>query len=131
MVARNIQNMPTNRSISGPISNLPSEETLHPRRKYLAAIPLASAALMVAWSFAVPVFEGPDEPAHWQYANYLHQNRALPLYGPSFPEANSPPLYYLLIAPLAVERRIASHWLCGTKNMARDSYALPAEVISK
>lgn len=106
MVARNIQNMPTNRSISGPISNLPSEETLHPRRKYLAAIPLASAALMVAWSFAVPVFEGPDEPAHWQYACYLNQKRALPLYGPSFVEANSPPLYYLLIAPLAVDPKL-------------------------
>ena len=69
----------------------------------LTAVLLASAALMVAWSFAVPVFEGPDEPAHWQYANYLRQNRALPVEGPSSPEAASPPLYYLLIAPLAVK----------------------------
>jgi len=67
---------------------------------------LASAALMVAWSFAVPVFEGPDEPAHWRYANYLNQNHALPLDSPSLPEAASPPLYYLLIAPLAVDTNL-------------------------
>lgn len=62
---------------------------------------LASAALMVGWSFAVPVFEAPDEPAHWRYANYLNQIHSLPIEGESFPEAASPPLYYLLIAPLA------------------------------
>ena len=98
--------MATNRSISGPISNLPSEEKGHSRRKHLAVTLLASAALMVAWSFAVPVFEGPDEPAHWQYACYLNQKHALPLYGPSFTEAYSPPLYYLLIAPLAVDAKL-------------------------
>lgn len=67
---------------------------------------LIAAGLMVAWSFAVPVFEGPDEPAHWQYAHYLHQNHALPIYGPRFVEANSPPLYYLLIAPLATDSKL-------------------------
>ena len=64
---------------------------------------LFSAAMMVAWAFAVPVFEGPDEPAHWRYAYYLHQNLALPLYGPSCPEGGQPPLYYFLIAPFAVD----------------------------
>jgi len=67
---------------------------------------VAAAALMVAWSFALPVFEGPDEPAHWRYANYLNQNHALPLDTPSLPEAASPPLYYLLIAPLAVDTNL-------------------------
>src|SRR5215510_13975358 len=63
---------------------------------------LASAALLlVLWSFAVPVFEAPDEPAHWQYAQYLHAQHKLPVYEARFVEANQPPLYYLLIAPFA------------------------------
>src|SRR5262249_43776180 len=62
---------------------------------------LASAALMISWSFVVPVFESPDEPAHWQYARYLRVNKKLPFYDKYFVEANSPPLYYLAIAPLA------------------------------
>lgn len=72
-------------------------------RKKLTVLLFACATLMVAWSFAVPVFEGPDEPAHWRYACYLNQHHALPIYGPILAEANSPPLYYLLIAPLAVD----------------------------
>lgn len=79
-----------------------SKETRQTSRVLL----LASAMLFVAWSFAVPVFEAPDEPAHWQYARYLHQKRSLPLYGPDFLEANSPPMYYALIAPLAVETEL-------------------------
>jgi hypothetical protein len=59
--------------------------------------------LFAAWSFVVPVFEAPDEPAHWQYARYLHDHWSLPRYEAGFEEANSPPLYYLAIAPLAVE----------------------------
>jgi hypothetical protein len=63
---------------------------------------LASSALLLAmWSFAVPVFETPDEPHHWQYALYLHQNRKLPFYDSSSLDANQPPLYYLIVAPFA------------------------------
>lgn len=65
----------------------------------LVALLLISGELLVSWSFAVPIFEGPDEPAHWQYALYIHQNGALPVYGTTYAEANQPPLYYLLIAP--------------------------------
>jgi 4-amino-4-deoxy-L-arabinose transferase-like glycosyltransferase len=60
-----------------------------------------AAVLLVAWSFAVPVFESPDEVHHWQYARYLHDERRLPQYGPNFVEANSPPVYYALLAPIA------------------------------
>src|SRR5262249_2992060 len=66
-----------------------------------ALLLLASAALMTSWSLVVPVFESPDEQAHWQYARYLRVNKKLPFYGKYFVEANSPPLYYLAIAPLA------------------------------
>jgi 4-amino-4-deoxy-L-arabinose transferase-like glycosyltransferase len=62
---------------------------------------LASSLLLLGWSLAVPVFESPDEVHHWQYARYLHDARKLPLYGPDFVEANSPPLYYALVAPVA------------------------------
>ena len=62
--------------------------------------------LFVVWALAVPVFEAPDEPAHWQYARYLHDHWRLPLYQPGFEEANSPPLYYLAIAPFAVASKL-------------------------
>lgn len=68
----------------------------------LLGLLLISAVLLVSWSLAVPVFEAPDEPAHWHYVLYLHQNGRLPIYQPGlFEEANSPPLYYLLVAPFA------------------------------
>ena len=68
--------------------------------RWLAA---AFLALYAAWALIVPVFEAPDEPAHWQYARYLHDHWALPRFVAGFEEANSPPLAYLLFAPLARE----------------------------
>ena len=75
-------------------------------RSILIALFGATAVLLVVWAMAVPVFEAPDEPAHWQYARYLHDEGRLPLYRAGFEEANSPPLYYSVIAPLAVESRL-------------------------
>lgn len=80
---------------------------------HLLGLLLASAILLVIWSLAVPVFECPDEPHHWQYARYLHDHLSLPIYGPKFMEANSPPLYYLLIAPVAAASEVPKqigHW---------------------
>jgi hypothetical protein len=62
---------------------------------------VVAAVLLTAWSFAVPIFEGPDEFLHWQYARHLHDQRRLPVYRPEFAEGNSPPLYYAAIAPVA------------------------------
>lgn len=67
---------------------------------------VVTGCLFVAWALAVPVFEAPDEPAHWQYARYLHDEWTLPLYRPGFEEANSPPLYYLAIAPFAAASQL-------------------------
>jgi 4-amino-4-deoxy-L-arabinose transferase-like glycosyltransferase len=64
---------------------------------------LPTTLLFAAWSFIVPIFEAPDEPSHWQYARHLHDHRSLPTYAKGFEEANSPPLYYATIAPLARE----------------------------
>jgi hypothetical protein len=65
------------------------------------ALVVVAAGLLTAWSFVVPIFEGPDEFLHWQYARHLHDKLRLPVYGPEFAEANSPPLYYAAIAPVA------------------------------
>lgn len=62
---------------------------------------IVAAGLLTAWAFVVPIFEGPDEFLHWQYARHLHDQRRLPVYGPEFAEANSPPLYYAAIAAVA------------------------------
>jgi 4-amino-4-deoxy-L-arabinose transferase-like glycosyltransferase len=67
---------------------------------------LASMILMIAWSLVVPIFEAPDEPAHWRYARYIHQTHQLPHYSAADPEAHSPPLYYLLVAPFASHSQI-------------------------
>ncbi len=77
------------------------------RSKLELLVLLVSAFVtLTAWSFIVPVFEAPDEPHHWQYARYLNESAGLPRYGPGFVEANSPPLYYALIAPLAVHTEL-------------------------
>lgn len=63
----------------------------------------ATFLLFATWSLVVPINEAPDEPAHWQYARFLHDHWRLPHYAPGFEEANSPPLAYALFAPLAVD----------------------------
>jgi hypothetical protein len=62
---------------------------------------IVALGLLTVWSFVVPIFEGPDEFLHWQYARHLHEERQLPIYKPEFGEGNSPPLYYAAIAPIA------------------------------
>jgi len=88
------------KSTSAPFSLKRLAVSLHLTRG-AGLLLLASAALLVAWSFVVPIFEGPDEPAHWDYVRYLRVNKKLPVYGPFSVEANSPPLYYLAVAPFA------------------------------
>lgn len=73
----------------------------------LGVLLAATIALLVAWSLVVPIFEAPDEPAHWTYARYLHDYHRLPDTS-VLAQANYPPLYYLLIAPLAVPSDLPS-----------------------
>lgn len=75
----------------------------------LVALLGVSAIFLVAWSLAVPVFEAPDEPAHWDYARYVHDHHALPEYSAAMVEANEPPLYYILISPLASRVSLPHH----------------------
>jgi hypothetical protein len=69
-----------------------------------SALLLTAAFLLVAaWSLVAPINEAPDEPAHWQYARFLHDRWTLPHYAPGFDKANSPSLAYALFEPFAVE----------------------------
>src|SRR5688500_16487036 len=96
---------------------MPAQPHLQPHRAQPVGAPAPSAAmgtrsprllfaasflLFAIWSFVVPIYETPDEPAHWQYARHLREHWTLPLYTPEFYEANSPPLGYVLFAPFAV-----------------------------
>jgi 4-amino-4-deoxy-L-arabinose transferase-like glycosyltransferase len=83
---------------------------------------IVAAGLLTAWSFVIPIFEGPDEFLHWQYARHLHDERRLPVYGPELAEGNSPPLYYAAIAPVATRTVTPppAVWLDG-----RGTFAMP------
>lgn len=83
------------------------------------------SAVLAAWAAAVPVFEAADEPAHWEYARYLHDHWSLPLYQPGFEEANSPPIYYLAIAPMAVASKLPPMALAQNVDGAYVSLAPP------
>ena len=66
-------------------------------RPLLALLIITFVSLGVAYSFATPVFESPDESSHLTLVRYLSVHRALP--PPGFAEAwylgfHDPPLYY-------------------------------------
>jgi 4-amino-4-deoxy-L-arabinose transferase-like glycosyltransferase len=75
---------------------------------YLLVLLAISTVLLVMWSFIVPLFEAPDEPYHWAYARYIHDHGCLPFYDRNLIEAVHPPLYYVLIAPFAVNSELPS-----------------------
>lgn len=56
--------------------------------------------LALIYSLTVPIFEAPDEPAHFLYANDLADGDGLPVldYSQSPREYHQPPLYYWLLA---------------------------------
>ncbi len=91
--------------------------TTVPRSCWLLII--VAAMFMVAWSRAVPVFEAPDEPAHWQVARYVFDHQKLPLYDATMVEANQPPMYYMLIAPFArpSDEPTRAAWIDGDDTM--------------
>lgn len=70
----------------------------------LIVLLLVFLALALAYSFVVPLFEGPDEDDHFRFAVYLADHRFLPVqqFQPGGGEAGhqgwQPPLYYALAA---------------------------------
>lgn len=86
--------------------------------KSLAAIGLLYLALTIAYALAIPLWEAPDEPAHFLYINALAETGQPP--APSPPQRDSfwkngyvtsvyewyqPPLYYALAAPVVAASR--------------------------
>ena len=73
-------------------------------RQWLGLILLGHLLLALLYSLAIPPWEAHDEWAHYRYAAYVAENRALPDPGQrlttefEFDEASQPPLYYLLAA---------------------------------
>jgi hypothetical protein len=68
-----------------------------------AAAPLGAAlvfALLASlYSLSTPLWEAPDEPGHFAYAEHLLRARALPVQSRAAPSAaHQPPLYYALAA---------------------------------
>jgi 4-amino-4-deoxy-L-arabinose transferase-like glycosyltransferase len=75
------------------------------RYRWLTLILTAYLALGVAYSFAVPLGESPDESDHFLYTQYISRFRRLPVLDPVMEnnytlEAHQPPLYYLVGAAL-------------------------------
>lgn len=84
-----------------------------PRRLFIVC--LAGLLLFVLWSFAIPIFESPDEPAHWLNARYIHDYLRLPPYDPTYYEGNQAPLYYIVMAPFAFADPGAPLGRCGVR----------------
>ncbi len=69
----------------------------------LVVLLLAFLLLGLLYSLTVPVFEAPDEDAHFAYARYLAETWRLPVQDPDNPgpwrqEGSQPPLYYAVVA---------------------------------
>lgn len=71
------------------------------RNAAIVGVLAAVGLTMIAWSVVVPAWESADEPTHWAYAGYIHDHGALPPYQVLPLAAYEPPLYYVLISPLA------------------------------
>jgi Dolichyl-phosphate-mannose-protein mannosyltransferase len=71
------------------------------RNAAILALLAAVGLTLIAWSVIVPAWESADEPTHWAYANYIHDHGALPPDQVLPLAAYEPPLYYVLISPIA------------------------------
>ena len=84
----------------------------------LISILVLYVSLAVYYAVTVPMFEAPEEVAHFFYAKYLVDARALPVQNPQTPSlwhetGSQPPLYYALVAAViaSVDTRRATDYL--------------------
>jgi len=83
-------------------------------RAGIALLVAAALALRIAFAWVVPVFQAPDEEAHFRYVEYLGVERALPiqpersleLFADPMHQAYQPPLAYASLVP--IERAVAA-----------------------
>jgi len=94
-----------------PVPDSPAGEPSHTarvRHRLLLTLLLVGFTLCAAtYSVAAPLWEASDESEHFQYIVYLLAQHRLPSRLPSIQpsgnnEGNQPPLYYLLVAPVAL-----------------------------
>lgn len=91
------------RGLSEPVAGAGVSRRVHWLKRNAAILGVLAAAglTMIAWSVVVPAWESADEPTHWAYASYIHDHGALPPDQVLPLAAYEPPLYYVLISPLA------------------------------
>ncbi len=74
------------------------------RHERVLVITILAGHLLLTFGFSLgPIFEGPDEIEHYRYVRTLAEERALPNpYAQQRGEYHQPPLYYLLLVPVAL-----------------------------
>ncbi len=98
------------------------------RYRWLVLILIAYAILAAIYSIATPIFEASDEVSHYAVVQHMADTGALPVQQPGAKtaweqEGSQPPLYYLLVAPLAkvIDTRDAA------ERMTRNPHAAPGD----
>ncbi|NTU64413.1 MAG: glycosyltransferase family 39 protein [Chloroflexi bacterium] len=94
----------------------------------LKSIVLVFVVLAAIYSVATPIFEASDEVSHYAVVQYIADTGTLPVQQPGVKtpweqEGSQPPLYYLLVSPLArvIDTRDAA------ERMYRNPHAAPGD----
>jgi hypothetical protein len=95
---------------------------------WLPIILIAFVVLAAIYSVAMPIFEASDEVSHYAVVQHIADTGTLPVQQPGVKtawdqEGSQPPLYYLLVAPLAriIDTRDAA------ERMVRNPHAAPGD----
>ncbi len=95
-------------------------------RRWLGVCLLAFIVLALLYSIATPIFEASDEVSHYAVIQHIADTGALPVQQPGVKttwdqEGSQPPLYYVLVSPLArlIDTRDAA------ERMYRNPHAVP------
>jgi 4-amino-4-deoxy-L-arabinose transferase-like glycosyltransferase len=97
-------------------------------RPWLPIILIAFVMLALLYSVATPIFEASDEVSHYAVVQHLADTGELPMQQPGVKapwdqEGSQPPLYYLLVSPIArlIDTRDAA------ERMYRNPHAAPGD----
>lgn len=69
-------------------------------KKILAAIFILALLFRIFFALAIPIFEKPDENMHFEYIEFVAENKKLPVQGNFLAEFFQPPFYYVISAPV-------------------------------
>ncbi|MDP6648318.1 MAG: glycosyltransferase family 39 protein [Candidatus Woesearchaeota archaeon] len=65
-------------------------------KKTIAIILVLALVLRIFFALAVPIFQKPDEDAHFEYIEFVADNKKLPVQGNTYAEFFQPPVYYVI-----------------------------------